>query len=180
MTNSIRTIGALILIILILYGLGIIKLPKNWSEVQNGDITLLNPCFRKNVNGNYKLALSFEKSRNKTYEKLKLEILYDFNLSKNRCEIYGTGKKEGFSTTDSTTKKRGSLKKDIKDIKLTGYIKEDTLFISITFNTASNNDFRVDTSFPFPSDNITVLYGKFKEYSASSEGSAKLTRKIVD
>ena len=173
-----KYIIGIIIFIGIGYLIGVIKLPKNIKDIQNGDINIIDPCFRKKASGDYDMAIKFEQSNNKTYEKQKMEILYSFNINQERCEISGYGEKVGYSVIDTLTDKRQDPKKDKKKIIIHGQIKNDTLILNISFDTPSTDDYQVTAKFPYETENISVLTGKFLEKSkAKSKGSVKLTKK---
>jgi hypothetical protein len=137
-------------------------------------------CVGKKIDGEYSLSVIYEKSKNRLFEIQKMELQYDFAITRNGCDITGKGKKLGYSVVDTlnSSPKRKALSRDEKDVEITGEIKNATLNLIVSFVTKSADDNRVVLTFPFTQNEITKsLDGTFIENKSSSSGTAKLRRR---
>ena len=151
------------------------KIPDN-QVIRN--VVFTDKCMRKKLNGNYRLAISFEQSDFKSYEK-KLEIFYNLNFEKYDCRIEGKGYKAGDIFIDSLrTEVKNEFKPDKFPITITGSIVEDTIYFSLSKITDSNRDKKVTVKLLFEQDTIfEYINGRFEETVTNGKGKAKLSVK---
>jgi len=182
MNNVLKTFLVLFLIFVALYLTGYLnKFPviKDLPFFEN--IELTDQCIRKNIDGKYEMSISFDNSLNKNYMRQHLEIAYNLELTKNKCEIIGKGYKSEEQTTDTLSNKRNTLKydEDKFPVVVTGLLEIDTLYIELSVPTKYNKDYKVNTKFILKKNTVSIIRGDFHEGLSKSTGNAKL-RKILD
>jgi len=172
-------LAIIVIVIGVYYGFFKPKEGATLGDMARGDgIEVNTRCVDKKIDGWYSLSVLYDKSKNKLFEKQKMELRYEFNIVKTGCELSGGGKKLGYSVIDTLNAKRKALSPDEREIEINGTIKKDTINLIVSFITESADDNRVLLTFPFTQSEITKsLDGTFVEKKSSSSGTAKLRKK---
>jgi hypothetical protein len=167
-----------LVLLLVAYSTGILKkIPVIKDLPFIGDVELTDNCARKMCDGKFDLAISFENSDNRLFEKQKLELYYLLEIKRTGCKILGEGYKSGEQIIDTLTNKKipKQYLADKFPVNVSGEIENDTLHLEISTQTSSNFDNKINVRVPFKHNTIDIVRGTFDESLTNGNGKAKLT-----